>query len=420
MLFLATVIALVWSNLPIYESYRGFWHLHAGLHIGTLEFDQSLHGWINDGLMVVFFFVIGLEIKQEMLVGELSSPGQALLPILAAIGGMVVPVGLYWLLPSGESAPGGWGIPMATDIAFSLGILHLLGKRVPMALKIFLTAFAIVDDLGAVAVIAIFYSEGIEWMWLGISGGALAILVGMSFLHLYNKYVLLVLGIVVWLGFLQGGLHPTLAGVLVAMTVPVYRKINLTGYLDYLKESIEDLVKPDPKEPAGTFLSPRQLSLLTDIETQTDSVQSPVQYLENKLHGYVAWIVLPLFALANAGVHLNPGADTPWALVLGIAISMVVGKFLGITGFSWVAWKSGWIKLPEGMEFRHLVGAGFLGGLGFTMALFIGGLAFDNPILHEASKMGILLGSLVAGILGYVVLRTAPIPPPGLRMKPAS
>jgi NhaA family Na+:H+ antiporter len=415
LLFGATVLALLWANSPWGHTYDHLWHEEVGFEAFDFHFLQPLHLWVNDGLMAIFFFVIGLEIKRELLVGELSEPGKALLPVIAALGGMVVPVAAFLLGNPDPDGGDGWGIPMATDIAFSLGILHLLGKRVPIGLKVFLTAFAIVDDLGAVAVIAFFYNHGLSAEYLGVAGAFLAALYLLGWRGIYNKYVVLTFGLAVWYFFFIGGLHPTLAGVLVAFAIPVTRRIDLSEYLARVGDSLRDLLQPDPKEPPGHFLSHRQIVLLEDIHVRTGEVQSPLQYLEHKLHGYVAWIVMPVFALANAGVHLGGVTAGHGGLVLAIAGSMVLGKFLGISLFTWVPVRAGWVRLPDGMTWRHVLGVALLGGLGFTMALFIAGLAFHDAGVLGSAKQGILLGSLVAGLGGYLILRSAPLPPEPLR-----
>ena len=405
LLFGATIAALIWANSPWGHSYEELWHMMVGIDAGQFSMIKPLHLWINDGLMAVFFFVIGLEIKREIVSGELSDPGKALLPIVAAIGGMVLPVGLFLLFNPETGANNGWGIPMATDIAFSLGILQLLGKRVPIGLKVFLTAFAIVDDLGAVAVIAVFYSHGLQTSLLL---GAAAILSGLSFLSwrgFYNKYFYFLCAVVVWMLFLKGGLHPTLAGVLMAFTIPIRRAVNLPGFLEHIHNALGRLSESRQPSSHKTILTKQQLSALDDIEVHTGEVLSPLQHLEHKLHGYVGYLIMPLFALANAGVPFSLGGGIHNGLILALAGSMVLGKFLGIFTFSAAAVKLGWCRLPEGVSNRHLLGAAFLGGLGFTMALFIAGLAYDQSDVLAASKLGILIGSLVAGLGGYAILR---------------
>lgn len=423
LLFGATVVALIWANSPWGHTYTALWHMELGVEVGTWTLIQPLHLWINDGLMAAFFFVIGLEIKREVLTGELSEPRKALLPVMAALGGMVVPVGLFLLLNPETGADNGWGIPMATDIAFSLGILQLLGKRVPLGLKVFLTAFAIVDDLGAVAVIAVFYSHGMHTLPLLGSAAILTFLGILSWRGLYNKYFYFVCALIVWVLFLNGGLHPTLAGILMAFTIPIRRAINLTGFMEKMEQAMEPLeVATAPPKAASapvkrsakgsTLLKKDQVNALDSIAGYVEEVISPLQHLEHKLHGYVGYLVMPLFALANAGVAFSLGDGSHNGLILAIVGSMVVGKFLGIVSFSLIAVKLNWCTLPDGVTNRHLLGAGMLGGLGFTMALFIAGLAYPDLELLGAAKLGILVGSTIAGAAGFFILRsTAPAAP---------
>ncbi len=433
LLFGATVAALIWANSPWGDSYTALWHMEFGIEAGTWELIQPLHLWINDGLMAAFFFVIGLEIKREVMTGELSEPRKALLPVIAALGGMVVPVGLFLLLNPETGAESGWGIPMATDIAFSLGILQLLGKRVPLGLKVFLTAFAIVDDLGAVAVIAVFYSHGMHTLPLLGSAAILIFLGTLSWRGLYNKYLYLLCAVVVWVLFLNGGLHPTLAGILIAFTIPMRRAINLTGFTEKIEGAMQPLevapavplASPKPAQrvaKGSTLLSKDQLSALDAIALHVEEVISPLQHLEHKLHGYVGYIVMPLFALANAGVAFSLGDGSHNGLILALIVSMVVGKFVGIVSFSLLAIRLKWCALPDGVTNRHLLGAGMLGGLSFTMALFIAGLAYPDLELLGAAKLGILVGSTIAGVCGYLILKnakpTAPVAATEPQIKP--
>ncbi len=408
LLFGATILALIWANSPWGQSYTDLWHLEVGISAGSFDMIKPLHLWINDGLMAVFFFVIGLEIKRELIAGELSDPGKALLPVMAALGGMIVPVSMFLLVNNEPSANVGWGIPMATDIAFTLGILQLLGKRVPLSLKVFLTAFAIVDDLGAVVVIAIFYSHGINVAMLLGSLGILSLLGILSWRGYYNKYFYFICAIIVWTLFLNGGLHPTLAGVLMAFTIPMRRSINLFHFMEKLEDAVLRLGTPQQYAGPSILVTKDQLAALDDIDNYTDEVISPLQHLEYKLHGYVGRLIMPVFALANAGVVFSLGDGRFNGLILALASSMVVGKFAGIVSFSLVAIRFKWCKMPEGMTMRHLMGGGMLGGLGFTMALFIAGLAYPDLEMLGASKLGILIGSLVAGLGGYLILRQSP------------
>ena len=405
-LLACAAIALIWANSPWGESYFELWHTHLVVGGGPIMLDYTLHHWINDGLMAVFFFMVGLEIKREVLVGELASPKQAALPIAAALGGMVVPAGIYVLFNAGTPELRGWGVPMATDIAFALGVLALLGSRAPTGLKIFLAALAIVDDLGAVLVIALFYSEGIDWNMLLYGGLTLIVLFGANRGGVRRPSVYAILGVVLWYFFLKSGVHATIAGVLLALTIPARTKINVTEFVSgaraYLEQFEADGVRKDPAAP----LTVRQESALERLEEAAESVQSPLLSIEHALVPWVAFGIMPLFALANAGVALEPEVvgNVASPVVLGIAVGLLVGKPIGIALFAWAAVKLGLAGLPAGVRGAHLVGVGFLGGIGFTMSLFIANLAFGDTTL-ELSKVGVLGASTLAGIIGYVILR---------------
>ena len=406
-LILCAIIALIWANSPWGESYFALWHAHLVVSGGPIHLDYTLHHWINDGLMAVFFFMVGLEIKREVLVGELASPKQAALPIAAAIGGMLLPAGIFVLFNAGTPELRGWGVPMATDIAFALGVLALLGSRAPTGLKIFLAALAIVDDLGAVLVIALFYSEGIDWTMLLYGGITLIVLFGANRGGIRRPAVYALLGVVLWYFFLKSGVHATIAGVLLALTIPARTKINVNEFVSgargYLQEFEVDGVRKDPAAP----LTQRQESALEGLEEAAESVQSPLLSIEHALVPWVAFGIMPLFALANAGVALEPevvgSVGSP--VVLGIALGLLVGKPIGIALFAWGAVKLGLAGLPAGVRGAHLVGVGFLGGIGFTMSLFIANLAFADATL-ELSKVGVLGASTIAGIIGYLILRS--------------
>ncbi|MDA3892849.1 MAG: Na+/H+ antiporter NhaA [Salinivirgaceae bacterium] len=400
LLFVATVLAIVIANSPLADTYN--YILEQPLKIGftTFKLEKPLILWVNDGLMAIFFFVIGLEIKREILVGELNSLQKASLPIFGAIGGMVIPVALFVVLNGANEGGEGWGIPMATDIAFTLGILQILGKRVPIGLKVFLTAFAIVDDIGAVLVIAIFYSGTIQWGLIGIAMLLLAVLVVFGLLSRYNKYIFFLFGFTIWVLFLKSGIHPTIAGILVAFTIPVSRKINTFKFYRRAQNSIEQMKCGEDDEPE--FVTDIQCGALSNLQGLIEKTISPLQLLEHKLHGYVTYMIVPVFAFANAGVNLS-GDIIP--LSWNIALSMVFGKSIGIIFLTVLAIKLGWARLPENVTLQQIIGVAFLGGLGFTMALFISGLAYTDPILVVGSKTGILIGSFAAGLIGYVILR---------------
>ena len=404
-LFVAAVVALAWANSPWYDAYHDLLETHIIVGFGSWAIDETIHHWIDDGLMAIFFFVVGLEIKRAVVVGELSSVRKAALPIFAALGGMIVPALLYVTFNPGGEEFRGWGIPMATDIAFSLGVLSLLRTRAPLPLKIFLTAFAIIDDIGAVIVIAVFYTGDIAWGNLGIGAVFLVALLVVSRLGIRHPLVYAVLGVAVWLAFLYSGVHATVAGVLVAATIPIRVRVDAPGFLARGRDLL--LVF----ERSGEYghedeTSSEQRAILVELEDTAREMQSPLQRFETALHPWVAFVIMPLFALSNAGVKLE--GDFLEALThpvtIGIVLGLVVGKQVGVTLFSWVAVRFGIAALPYGVTWLQFYGVALLGGIGFTMSLFITNLAFTSDLLTTEAKIGILLGSAISGIIGYLVL----------------
>lgn len=408
LLFVCTLVALFWANSPWEESYLRLWHTHVSLGFGGAVLAKPLLLWINDALMAIFFFVVGLEIKQEVLVGELASPRKALLPIVAAVGGMVVPAGLYAAFNAGGPGAAGWGIPMATDIAFSLGVLALLGKRVPLALKVFLTALAIVDDLGAVLVIALFYTHEISWASLAVAAIFLILLVLANRLGIRHSLVYAVLGAGLWLAFLKSGVHATVAGVLVAMTVPARARIDPAEFLARSRQLLGDFERG---KASGVWRE----ETIYSIGRACSAVGAPLQQLEHSLHPWVTFGILPLFALANAGVTLTGNFTQALfdPVSLGILFGLVVGKSVGVTLFSWLAVRAGWASLPAEIGWRHIHGVAWLAGIGFTMSLFIAALAFGEAPPLATAKLAILTASVVAGVVGWLILSTASAPPRG-------
>jgi len=404
MLLASALLALVWANSPWAASYFSLWETHFVVGGGPLVIDKSLHHWINDGLMAVFFFVVGLEIKREVLVGELASPRRAALSVAAALGGMIAPALLYVLFNAGGPGAAGWGIPMATDIAFALGVLALLGSRVPLALKVFLTAIAIVDDLGAVLVIAFFYTASIEATALWVAAVVMALLIVVNKSGARSVIPYAVLGLILWVAVLKSGLHATLAGVLLAMTIPARRLIDAPEFLrrakGYLAEIEEDL-KPGHSAPTED-----QRDAIHSLEVAAEEIETPLARLEHGLHPWVAFLIIPLFALANAGVALggDVGAVLGSPVTLGVIVGLVVGKQIGVLAFSWAAVRLGIAELPAGVTWREVWGVSLLCGIGFTMSLFIASLAFADAALLDAAKIGILAASLIAGIAGTLVL----------------
>lgn len=404
LLMFATILALIWANSPFGDIYREIWQYDIGIVTETFEFKKPLILWINDGLMAVFFFLIGLEIKRELLIGELNSPKKIAFPLVGAIGGMVVPVVFFLVLNQNPDTVKGWGIPMATDIAFSLAILNALGKRVPLSLKVFLTAFAIVDDIGAVLVIAIFYSGTINITLLLIAVAMLAILYFLSYRGYYSRFIMFFSGIIIWFLFLKSGIHPTVAGILLAFSVPIRQKIDTSTFLAQLEQVYDDIKNASILQKP--ILSTEQIQHIDDLEDWSSKFQSPLQHLEHNLHGWVAYFIIPIFALANAGVLIGGSENLDTALVINIVICLILGKGIGITSIVMLAKKIKIIEVPAEISFKQILGVAFLAGIGFTMAIFIASLAFaSSPEYIDSAKIGILIGSFISAIIGYVILR---------------
>lgn len=418
-LIFVTLLAMIIANIPaINQYYFDFWNQEMRLQIGDFNVfshsgeAMSVLEFINDALMAVFFFSIGLEIKREVLVGELSSFRQALLPIMGAIGGMIVPVTIYYIMSKGTDYSGGAAIPMATDIAFSLGVLTMLGKRVPLSLKIFLTTLAVVDDLGGIIVIAAFYSTHIEWIMLLYAVGILALLLLGSSMKIKSKIFYIGLGGVVWFLFLNSGVHPTIAGVLVAFCVPATPVFEPRKYVRAIRVSISHFNTDDDESLAGrTILSKQQMNWLKEIESASDKVISPLQDLEDTLHPIVNNFIVPLFAFANAGIlllGLDP-ASVIEGISLAIILGLVIGKFSGILLFSWLTVKFKFAPMPDRANWLMMASVAMLGGIGFTVSLFIANLSFAGMGAHGAdllnhAKLGIVVGSVLSGLLGFILL----------------
>ncbi|SDH01483.1 Na+/H+ antiporter NhaA [Winogradskyella thalassocola] len=406
LLLLATILALIWANSPYGDIYREIWQYDIGVVTESFEFKKPLILWINDGLMAIFFFLIGLEIKRELLIGELNSPKKIAFPLIGALGGMLVPVVFFLVLNQNPETTKGWGIPMATDIAFSLAILNALGKRVPLSLKVFLTAFAIVDDIGAVLVIALFYSGSINITLLLIALAMLVVLYILSYKGVYSRFLMFFFGIIIWFLFLKSGIHPTVAGILLAFSVPIRQKIDTSTFLEQLENVYNDIKTASVlKKP---ILSTEQIQHIDDLEDWSSKFQSPLQHLEHNLHGWVAYFIIPIFALANAGVLISGSENLEIALVTNIIICLVLGKGIGISLIVFLAKKIKLIEVPSEISFRHILGVSFIAGIGFTMAIFIASLAFaSTPEFIDSAKIGILIGSLISAIIGYFILRSA-------------
>jgi NhaA family Na+:H+ antiporter len=404
-LLVATVAALLIANSALDPAYEAFWHEHAGFFFRDFLLDQSLKHWVDDALMAVFFFVVGLEIKREFIVGELSTLRGAALPVIAAIGGMVVPAGVYLFINAGTATQGGWGVPMATDIAFALGVLALLGTRAPMGLKVFLTALAIADDIGAILVIAIFYSQGTNPAWLAAALIPLALLILMNRAGIDEPIYYLIVASVLWFCMLNSGIHATIAGVIAAFTIPAKAKLAPLEFTNVCRVKLDEIEALD--EPgAHTLKDDRQEHRALEIRDAAIRSTAPLQRLELALHPMTAFVILPLFALANANIRLVGAQGLGvHAVGIGVFLGLVVGKPVGIALASWLAVKAGIADLPTGVTWRHVIGAGMLGGIGFTMALFVANLAFRDEGVETEAKIFILAASVVAGLAGYLWLR---------------
>jgi NhaA family Na+:H+ antiporter len=401
-LMAAAVLALVWANSAFADSYAQVWESRLTIGLADLSISKSLHDWINDGLMAIFFLLVGLEIKREILVGELASVQRAVLPVAAAVGGAIVPAAIFLAIvgTAGESARG-WGIPMATDIAFALGVLALVGRRIPRGLRIFVTALAIADDLIAVTVIAIFYTSELSIIGVVAVAALVAVLAFANGIGIQRPLVYALLGIGLWLAVLESGVHGTIAGVLLAMTIPARQRI---GTSELHERGRELLAEADSTAPARIQ---QRHAALWELETITNAAQAPMMRIEHALSSWVAFLIVPLFALSNAGVAINLGSvsllDEP--VVLGIVFGLVIGKQIGITAAAWLVVRSGLATLPSGVTWGHIYGAAWICGIGFTMSLFIAGLAYQPSGSLDLAKLGILVASVVAGLGGYLLLR---------------
>ena len=405
-LFFSALLAIFIANSSWAAAYHHFWEHKIAIGFDNVFYlDKSIHHWINDGLMAIFFFVVGLELKREILAGELSNPRKAILPIAAAFGGMLFPALIYIFFNKSGASHAGWGIPMATDIAFALGVLFLLGNKIPSSVKIFLTALAIADDLGAVLVIAICYTDHILVLNLLIG----LLFLGVLFLaNVAGVRSTLFYGIVgvggVWLFFLMSGVHATIAAVLLAFTIPANAKVNENSYIENLKLFLEKFKNADQNNKAT--ITNQQLHLLENIRQMTKQAVPPLQRLEHALHPFVTFVVMPVFAFANAGVTFsdNIANEATSSVAIGVVLGLLVGKFVGVVGVSSVLIGLKVANLPKKMTYRHLIGVGFLASIGFTMSLFVSNLAFSNPEFIIQSKIGIFAASLIGGVVGFLIL----------------
>lgn len=405
MLMSCAVIALVWANSPWAESYQHLLHSKLSFSFGGHDFAMSLEHWVNDGLMVIFFLLVGLEIKRELLVGELASVRRAILPMAAAVGGMVVPALIYLALNRDKPGAPGWGIPMATDIAFALGVLALVGRSVPTSVKVFLLAIAIVDDLGAVVVIATFYTKQIDQTALGVAGAFFAVLILLNLLNVHKPLPYVLIGIGLWAATLLSGIHATIAGVLLAFTIPASRPLQERPYLDHMREMLDRFERDASAVPDK--ITNDQSHALKAMEEASQGVQTPLARVEHALLIPVAFVIVPIFALANAGVDLRGGSAATLTnpISWGVLLGLVAGKPIGVLLMSWIVIKCRIASLPAGATVRHVIGVSILCGIGFTMSLFVAALAFPGEADHlAAAKVGILGASLLAGVLGGVII----------------
>jgi NhaA family Na+:H+ antiporter len=406
LLLACTVAALAWANSPWAHYYTALWHTHLTLGLGRFNLSRELHFWVNDALMAVFFFVVGLEIKRELQAGELSSPRQATLPILAAVGGAVVPAILYTTLNASGSGARGWGIPMATDIAFAMGVMALLGDRMPLGLKVFLTALAIVDDIAAVLIIAVFYTANLAWGPLGVAALCFLLALAANRLGVWHPLPYALIGAVLWMAVLLSGVHATIAGVLLAFTIPSRTSINQRDFLRHGRAVLDHFERASQTEPVNILSDIEQQSAVETLESACEKALPPLHRLEHMLHPWVTFLIMPLFALANAGVLLSGDLRklVTQPITLGVVLGLVLGKPIGVTLASWLAVRMGLAALPENVSWKQIHGAGWLAGIGFTMSLFMASLALTGEAQLTAAKLGILIASLCSGIVGSVLL----------------
>jgi len=407
LLMLCAAVALYLANSQWNESYRHFLETPFTIGLPDFQLSKSLHHWINDGLMALFFFVIGLELKREILVGELAEVKHALFPIIAAVGGMLVPVLIYLSInPEGHTVDG-WGIPMATDIAFALGTLALLGKRIPKSLLTFLVALAIVDDLGAVLVIAVFYTDTINVQALIMTSITLGLLIILNRGGIRHSLPYILLGVVLWIAMLKSGVHATLAGIFLAFTIPLRPKYDPGRFLLHINDMIVQIKHAYQREE-NIIKNDELRSRVHALGAGVQLVQAPAQIMERTMHLPSAYIIIPLFALANAGIPIEWDSLSDIVIhpvSMGIMLGLVIGKLIGIAGFTWLAVKLGFATLPHGLNFKHIIGVGLMGGIGFTMSIFIAELGFaHSPDDLLMAKSGILLASALAGISGFLWL----------------
>ena len=396
LLLVGTAVALIWANSPWSAGYDQLWHTAVSIEAGPLHISEDLAHWVNDGLMALFFFVVGLEIKRELVTGQLADIRDAALPVLAALGGMVVPALIYFAINAGGPGSHGWGVPMATDIAFAVGILTLLGDRVPASLKVLLLGLAIADDLGAIVVIAVFYTEELSFRWLLGAAVALGLVALMRRVRVWYLPVYVLAGAVVWVCMLESGIHATIAGVAMGFLTPVRPLLQ----------------RPQADEIAGRLSADTDVTVdeVQEISFRLRESVSVGERLEAALHPWTSYVIIPIFALANAGIPVSVdslGDAATSAVTMGVVMGLVVGKLVGISAFSWLAVRLGWARLPDDLAWRHIVGMSGIAGIGFTVAIFVSGLAFTDAAQQDEAKIGVLVASLLATIVGSILVRRA-------------
>jgi NhaA family Na+:H+ antiporter len=407
LLIAATIMALIWINSRIGETYHSFWHTEVSFAFGPFHISKTLVHWINDGFMSLFFFTVGLEIKREILVGELATPKKALLPVIAALGGMIVPGLIYAILNVGSTTINGWGVPVATDIAFALGAVAVFGRRLPVGLRIFLAAFAIADDLGAVVIIAIFYTKEIVWSYLIIS---LFLIVGLAianFLWIRWTLVYAILGLAVWFFVLGSGIHPTIAGVIVSLFVPARGRYDTDNFLQNVKKITEQFECEEQSCGYSILLNQDHMHAVQALELACHDVETPLQRLMHALHPWVAFLILPFFAMGNTGLTFHNIVFSEMVsntVIMGIVFGLVFGKPIGIMLFSYLSVKTGIASLPQEVRWSHIFGGAMLGGIGFTMSLFLADISFSDPQILNYARIAILTGSVLSAAMGMSYL----------------
>jgi NhaA family Na+:H+ antiporter len=407
LLIAATIIALIWTNSRIGETYHSFWHTEISFAFGYFRISKTLVHWINDGLMSLFFFTVGLEIKREILVGELATPKKALLPVIAALGGMIIPGLIYATLNIGLPTISGWGVPVATDIAFALGAVAVFGRRLPVGLRIFLAAFAIADDLGAVVIIAIFYTKEIVWSYLIISLFLIFGLAIANFLWIRQTLIYAILGIAVWFFVLGSGVHPTIAGVIVSFFVPARGRYDTDNFLQNVKKITEQFECEEQSCGYSILLNQDHMHAVQALELACHDVETPLQRLMHALHPWVAFLILPFFAMGNTGLTFHNIVFSEMVsntVIMGIVFGLVFGKPIGIMLFSYLSVKTGIASLPQEVRWSHIFGGAMLGGIGFTMSLFLADISFSDPQILNYARIAILTGSVLSAAMGMSYL----------------